>query len=324
MLESPYLSDETMIEAINNTSVLTDYLLKLILVANPHYTRSDAVMNALEERVPPLPQSMIDEIMLGAEAPSPLEALEADVSYHVHERQNAINLIKREYLTDTVNNYNTDSLLALLGREEYINAQYQKAFVYLASEDYQAFDQLVSSLASFHDGSEYRTSQYDEYDTFFEIIRDMLENNKSYSELENSQKTDLENLADNGEFLPAAYARAILIKEKEGYSYQEPVILPVVNPQRIRNVQPDNPHSKLKVFPNPASNYLVAEFETIVGNTSKLVVTDISGKIVLEVELEATSTEKVIDCSRWSDGIYQVSLLNNDVVVESVKLSIVN
>jgi hypothetical protein len=280
-------------------------------------------MNALEERVPPLPQSMIDEIMLGAEAPSPLEDLEADVSYYIQERKNAINLIKRGYLTDTINDYNSDSLQNLLGREEFIDAQYQKAFILLANEDYEGFGQLVSSLAIAHDGTEYRTAQYQEFDTYFDIIQDMQQNDLSYNDLTSQQQTDLELLATTGSFFPAAWARGILLRESGEFSYEEPIAYPEVVLQRIaRPATPETQPEKLKVYPNPATSYVIAEYNAGSAGSIVIRVTDNTGKEIMSKQVETVSGTEVFSCTSWQTGTYFVSLVVNNEIIETKKLSI--
>jgi hypothetical protein len=238
MLESPYLSDETLIAAINNTDLLPDLLLKLILIANPQCTRSADVMAALEARNPQLPEYMLEEIMLGAEVPSPLESLEATVSHFLHERQYAVSQIKMVYLNDTTNLSSQDSLLALLDRDEFIEAKYEKACLYLAQEEYELLDAWIAAIQYYTDGEPYQNQQYAEYAAYFPIIAAIQQDTLGFDALTSEQKERLDSLAENGHFFPAAYARAILSVNDSTFSYEEPVVFPGIQSPRKRNPIP--------------------------------------------------------------------------------------
>jgi hypothetical protein len=102
MLESPYLSEEVLIAAIENDA-FSDLMVKLICIANPQCTRMQSVMDALYDRNPPMPESYMEQIMDGGETVSQLEVLEANVSESHHQVEQIINQIKRIYETDTAN-----------------------------------------------------------------------------------------------------------------------------------------------------------------------------------------------------------------------------
>jgi hypothetical protein len=94
---SPYLSDEVLIEIINNP-VFSDLMVKLIMIANPQSIRSVEVMVALEHRVPAMPQAYIDDIKASDDGTlSQLEILEANVSSYNHAIDMIGQNIKRNY-----------------------------------------------------------------------------------------------------------------------------------------------------------------------------------------------------------------------------------
>ena len=325
---SPYLSDETMIEAINNTALLPDLLLKLVLIANPQCTRSEEVMQALEDRIPQLPQSMLDEIMLGEDVPSPLEALEATVSYYTHEKQNAINLIKIEYLNDTINTYAEDSLLAVLGRDDFLNAKYEIASIYLNNNNFDDFDNIMVDIQNMLDGEEYNIEQFNEYSAYFTIVKDMLQNNKNYDDLSISQQDVLLDLADNGNYLPAAYARVILLRDNPEYEYEEPVILPEIYSPRKKNPALNSENSKdvkFKVYPNPAYDYVIIEYELRAEDKNAFVqISDNTGRIIKTITLNSSTGQKVVDCKGITSGLYNFVLKTNINVLEIKRISINN
>ena len=326
MLESPYLSDQTLIAAINNTDLLPDLLLKLILIANPQCTRSDEVLLAIEEREPQLPEYMIDEIMLGEDLPSPLEALEATVSYHVHERQNTLNRIITIYLNDTVNSYARDSLVALFDRDEYLNAKYAKAFIHLYENDFEALDIMMSDIGAMLDGEDYQQQQYQEYLGFMEIARIMHEDSLSYEDLTTSQIDLLYNLAENGMFFPAAYARSLLKCYDPEFEYEEPIALPVVETYRKRGpVQfvPDTIGCSFKVYPNPALDYVILDFGMQKEDITAVVhITDNKGRLINTIHLDEPVGQLMVGCRELTSGLYHFTLITKRKIVISRKVTI--
>lgn len=326
MLESPYLSDQTLIAAINNTDLLPDLLLKLILIANPQCTRSDEVLLAIEEREPQLPEYMIDEIMLGEDLPSPLEALEATVSYHVHERQNTLNRIITIYLNDTVNSYARDSLLALFDRDEYLNAKYAKAFIHLYENDFEALDIMMSDIEAMLDGEDYQQQQYQEHLDFIEIARIMHEDSLSYEDLTTSQIDLLYNLAENGMFFPAAYARSLLICYDPEFEYEEPIALPVVETYRKKgpvHFVPNTAGCSFKVYPNPALDYVILDFKMQKEDVTAVVhITNNKGQLVNRIHLEEPVGQLMVGCRELTSGLYHFTLITKRKIVISRKVTI--
>lgn len=94
--------------------------------------------------------------------------------------------------------------------------------------------------------------------------------------------------------------------------------------------------SRMKIFPNPASEWLTVEFPEYIkqierksGITSSSVyyqwknstleVFNIEGKKILEKEIPKSMTELVIDISSWTRGIYLFRLTWNHEIIANVK-----
>ncbi|MFA4852939.1 MAG: hypothetical protein WC599_10505, partial [Bacteroidales bacterium] len=63
MQDSPYLSDTVLSSSIAKENVLVNAMIRDIMVANPHGVKKEALVEALEQRVPPVPDYMMEEIM---------------------------------------------------------------------------------------------------------------------------------------------------------------------------------------------------------------------------------------------------------------------
>ncbi len=317
MLASPYLSDETMIEAINNTDLLPTNLLKLILLANPQCSRSDEVMDMLYSRIPSMPESDIDLILNNQGESSPIDELKANVSYYTHEQQRYATQIKNNYLTDTINDYTMDSLMFFLGRENYVNAKYQLAFLYLQNGDYGSINDILNNISNDFELTEREAEENAEFISYFAIVQDMAENNLTYEELNIDQQEDLQSLAISI-YLPSAYARSLLLKYDENFTYTEPVIFPTISSSRLQKPKDNNSNKEsfIKIYPNPAFDYISVDYKLESG-IGRIEIIDNMGRIILSKTISNLSGTAVIGLDKLSAGIYKLVFYENNKLIET-------
>jgi hypothetical protein len=80
---------------------------------------------------------------------------------------------------------------------------------------------------------------------------------------------------------------------------------------------------KLMAYPNPADKFVTFEYENVKGSDAKLVVYNLLGSVVKEIELRNNSgTLKNINTSDLKDGIYFYSLVINNESKDTQKLII--
>lgn len=321
MLASPYLSDETMIEAINNTSLLPTNLLKLILLANPQCSRSDEVMDVLYSRIPAMPQADINQILQKQGDSSPIDELKANISYFTHERMRYAAQIKNNYLTDTVNAYAMDSLMLFLRREDYVNAKYQLAFLYLQNNNFEQMNETLNNISNNFELSERETLENTEFVTYFGIAQDMAENNLTYEELTPEQQQDLHTLAD-GIYLPSAYARSLLLKYDETFTYTEPVIFPVITSSRLSKPKENNSskESFIKIYPNPAYDYISVDYKLVSGN-GRIEIIDNIGRTLISKTISNLNGTAVIGLDKLSPGMYKLVFYEEGKLIETKQFS---
>lgn len=65
------------------------------------------------------------------------------------------------------------------------------------------------------------------------------------------------------------------------------------------------------VEPNPASDYFTIRSTSTKGEKCKVVIMDVSGKIIEEKE-ESFTGSLIMDCSEWQTGLYFISVSNNN------------
>ena len=72
------------------------------MVANPQSAKTEEVLNTLNNRFIPMPDSMMAEIMDGKDQLSPKEVLEAQIALRVQYFMDAYNQLVMYYLTDSL------------------------------------------------------------------------------------------------------------------------------------------------------------------------------------------------------------------------------
>lgn len=68
-------------------------------------------------------------------------------------------------------------------------------------------------------------------------------------------------------------------------------------------------YNQLKVYPNPASTFITVDLSDIL-NIQSLIIFDITGKVILEMNSPAVITE--IDVSSYVSGIYFLKVLTSE------------
>jgi hypothetical protein len=135
----------------------------------------------------------------------------------------------------------------------------------------------------------------------------------------------LSELAKNDRSIPGCYATNLLLKNR-ALTYIEPVYLwdPLKSaPSIVKKHEPVIQTECLKVFPNPAGNYFIAQYD-LTGKEGPgiLAITDLSGKSLRSFQLKDKQNQVVITSTYFSQGSYLVNLIDRNNLVGSARLII--
>ena len=318
---SPYLSDTVMLTSIEKENVLQNAMIRDVLVANPQSAKSPAVLNALGNRINPMPDYMMDEIMQGQSVFGSKELLEQELSGHKTLRDVSLNKVLRYYLSDTMNiSASIDSIISTLQSRNYHKARYKLSMYYLNQHDslnsFATIDSIPYEFFLTSDELIVHGLYIDLLENIWDIINDTIG-------IDSIHITALNQFADNPS-LPGLYARNMLVNVGE-FSYEEQVFLPnslKVSPiWHSRNIRKTD--SKLHVFPNPARNYFTIEYSVDkYYKDTWLILTDISGKHIKSIDVKGTKNQIIVPVQNIPSGIYVLQLFANDNLLESKKISI--
>ncbi|MBW6459959.1 MAG: T9SS type A sorting domain-containing protein [Bacteroidales bacterium] len=320
---SPYLSDTVMISAIEKEEVLPNAMIRDILVANPQALKSHVVMNALEQRQAPVPEYMVAEIMQGTAIYGAKELLEQQLGRHIAARDEAWGKLNQFYRNDTVNPSSYDSLVFLLENENRLTIKYDLAFLYLERQDSSGVFALLENMPSGFYLSERELMVHGLYAGLFELLWGLKSDSGS---LDSTKLTILSGMASHYPVIPAVYAANMLIKAGV-WLYEEPVYLP--NPLKTKPIGASAPGEQiraghLKVFPNPAGTYVIAEYD--LGGLEppfSITLTNLQGIDLKTIPVKDRLNQIIIPTMDYPQGVYLIRLLAGKSVVDSKKITII-
>lgn len=327
---APYTSEEVLIDATEKEDVLTDVLIRDVLVANPQAAKSDEVLEAIENRSAAMPQYMKDQIAAGASLVSEKEELEAKSFYFKTAYTNALNDLLFIYMSDTTLSNPLDSVIVQLEAANYLYAKYQLANIYLTLNEFEALNALLSSIPENFILKDELLTEYEQLSDYFEIMIDLHNSNRNINQLTEGEITDLTYWYENESNLAANWALNVL-RESGNISYQEPYILPddelkssTIQIQSSGSTGTGN-HELLQVYPNPANDYMVCEYqlEGVYSRASISMLQSGSAKAIFTRALNNSRDALVIDLAEYKAGNYLLMLIVDGKTIETKSINII-
>ncbi len=328
LAESPYLSEEVLIEVINNPS-FTSLMVKLLMLANPHGKESFEVMEALENRLPAMPQTYIDEIKNQVSSSSQLKVLEGNVAADYHLISNIGEDIKRMYRADNTNAYAKDSLIAFTSRQPDIYDKFELASIYLSYGQYDDMQNVLSDIPCNYEMDDEKTAELIEFTTAINIAKNMHENNLYEEGLSESNRTNLETILNADKPMTSQMALALLKRDNPDYVFNEIVNDVSQNSARMANPKTNNTlvmqNDEYKLYPNPAIDYTTLKYNCKYENLN-YTISDMQGKVLKNKSLKTisdiASNEVLINLGDLSSGSYQIIIKSNGLTLWSEKMII--
>jgi len=325
--ESPFLSEETLLEVIDNPD-FTSLMVKLIMIANPHSARLHRVMEALYERVPAMPQSYIDEIEAMVEVESQLDILHGNVSGSLHLVNMIENDIKRTYYNDTLNSWANDSLIAFVSRLNTLSDRYDLANFLLYDYQFEEMETALSNIPIDFELSDEENIRHNYYIDLFSIARELFENDNYFSSLETEQINQLESILELNDYRISSFALSLLKINNPNFEHNNYSLPPIPEPSKSQTQKHANSENKMnkvknfEIYPNPAIDFItiIYKLDDNIYNKAWIVLHNSNGKKIMSKHLESLDSEKLINLSEISKGSYTISLYADGELISVEKL----
>jgi hypothetical protein len=325
---SPFISDTVLKTTITREDVFNNEMIRDIMAANPHAPKSELVMQMLENKIDPLPESMMNEIFEGFMITGLKEVYEAQLSHHSKERYQAFSNLYRLYINDPGNPGFGETLETLLMNANYLHAFYTLAYNYLENGNQYMADQTLGEIPGSFELIPEEMEVYLTHQDYFDTWVDLMNDTVFIVRPGNNIISNLLSLYSSGTGVPSVYARNLLISANE-IEYNESINLNnYLKNQRFyrKGIQGETTnHVSLNLFPNPASGIITIEFEAEPDAMDlNLLISDIIGNPCFSMDISTNKGLKQISVDGFKPGVYFVSLVNASRVLVTKRLMIIN
>jgi len=327
--ESPYLSDDVLLETVNNPA-FTSLMVKLVMVANPQAAKSDEIMQAIEDRIPAMPQSYIDEIKAGESAISQLEILKGNVASDNHLLRMTGEEIKRNYRNNHVDTWATDSLIAFVSRQNDLSDKFELATIYFNLGQYSNMESVFTDIANMN-LNDIQNADYTNFVSIMNIAKTAKQAGLLEDFLSETEVANLETILNAKRANVSSLALAILKQNNVDYEFEEEVLdmvqssarrAPVSNTESMKETTND-----YRIYPNPCKDYITLAYSPSGDGESVYTISNADGKEVIQSVLSNTGfndkIEVLIDLRELSPGVYYFNLINNGKSLNPQKLVII-
>lgn len=264
--ESPFLSDSVMKTAINNEIALPNSMIRDVFLVNPQSAKSGDVLGALNQRVVPMPDSMMVQIMGGLEVIGEKEELTGLFSIWNQRYLTAFQKILHLYYEDTTGQYGFDSIVSLMNQKEGLSNRYELVTLFYGNGMYSEGNQILNTIPQQFQLSATETENHNKFVTLSLIMEQVNSDSAGINSLDSSQIATLTTMASGTHCMAGIFSRNLLIMSGN-IGYTEPIILPVVSSRPAWHPLTTDPSNLdqnkyyLRVFPNPASNYFIVDYQ---------------------------------------------------------------
>jgi hypothetical protein len=312
---SPYLSDTVVKTSIQKEEVLSNDLIKNIMVANPQSAKNDDLIEELSNRSVPMPDSMLLEILNGKDTVGELEVLKSTLVAWVQARDMYYKSLVDFYLSDTSDSSSGDSLRILLSNTSRLYAKYMLFSYYCDLNNFDGALEVLDSIPThFHLDIEDQNT-YDRLLTLLPLLKGFLNDSCGYNMPDSLQILSLNDLASSDYDLPGSLARNILTVCGL-INYEEPIVTETSLKFMIQTKPVIfSKKSDFTVFPNPCKNYVITKCLKNIIFTVDLI--DESGKKISSFNSGETN-QLIVPFQNLSSGNYFLRI-NVDGIQKEVK-----
>lgn len=315
---SPFVSDTVIKTTINREELINNAMLRDIMVANPQSAKSESLMQELDMRLDPMPGYMKDEILEGIFLLSDKELMEARRDMNQCLYQYGFSRLLSSTLTDTLA-FPVDTLMALLSADGSPASLLKQAWMLLETGDTISALNHMASIATEVNLPVTEISEIEQQQVFMQWLA-------SNPLMDTTSLGSLSIFLQSHSSSVSSAARGLLIANGL-LEYNEPYLTPdLTKSSVVRNPVKNSiipTKSLLKVYPNPAHDFITIEYNTNNDKANVVVeLSDESGRKVHSQQLVRQLDAIIIDTRHYKSGNYFVSLIVDNKIANSAKFVI--
>lgn len=325
MAVSPYLSSEALLEAAS-TGILPHAMLLEVCLANPEASFGDKVLNYLATEIPdPMPQYMLDIIRNNWINESPRTSLELALASFSAQMAFLSNQILTALIIDTVSQ--DVAIEQWLLKRGNIDDYYYLVDISIAKDNYGSGENYLNTIPSIFELNQEQQIYFEDYYTYFSFRNSIHNDNRSIAQLTPSETELLKQISDSSQNVKVAeMCNNILcffynICEPVDYSLST---LPAQKSYGFSENGNSKAQNRLHVYPNPASTY--ATFSWMLPDSelqSIIRISSVSGNVITQYTITTNKGQWLWDTRNLYSGIYVYELINNNLILETGKINII-
>lgn len=336
MAESPYLSKEAIEAAIEKDGVISNTMLRDIMIANPHAVKDNELLESIDYRSTPMPDHMKAEIWSGLDVASALENLESIRSFYSQKASRDHRFLVQHYMMDTLDEAaSKQALVELLQMGMEPQAYYQLAFMHFNDGQLSQGEQVLNAVYASFDLNDFQTAELSSMQAYYQIRKQMQQNGQHLGNLNQNQLDAMMDIAEFGQGMAKGYACNILslyglcerpddggLKNQladEGFLSSKKAI----EYERLKNIS--TAHQHFTVSPNPARDYIAVQLtEEVLAGEATLNIYSAEGKLVKQHLMDTNKREIIIDVSALAPGSYSIAFVRSGKQIDSSRFILAN
>ncbi len=324
---SPYLSDTVVKTSIEKEDVLPNAMIRDIMVVNPQSAKNEELLDAIDQRNNPMPDSMWVDILQGMDTVGAMERLIGELDGWIQKRDLCFHALAELFLFDSIHDWAPDSLINLFESDEQLSSHYLLVHYYLNNLNFSEAGSELQAISSVFDLNERQSATHQKILSLVSVLPALFHDTTGFLVPDSTQQQTLEQIAEADHDLPGAWARNFLIASGL-LNYNEPI----VNESTLKSSRKGKYHwtrsrtiaSELKVFPNPAEDYIIVEYaQKKHADAVDLELFNSHGIKLQTYKLTKGIDQKIIYTGNLLPGGYLIQLVVNGTARESKKLIVI-
>ncbi len=295
--ESPALSEEVMIAAIQKEYELPKSLLVSILSMNPTAAKSAAIKNALEERIDKLDEYQMQQVMNGLQLQSVKEDLETQMSFEYSKMQKTKDDWSRNIES---NGGGLNDVLEVYQENIWPDDRLIESDILIRHGHCAEGILLLDTYSDFFNLKTTQQAELTEYIQFAEAASAIL-----YREdptMTESEENYFYSIYENNEFELGIEA-VNLLNAFGGYVLQIEIPESEEGIQERSMRQKRNPDSEaFLVYPNPANEFVI--LKSSIQGPAMIEIVQVDGRLVQTIRPDVHSKESALNLSNLQSGMY--------------------
>jgi hypothetical protein len=147
--------------------VLPNAMIRDIMVANPHASKKDSILDAIDNRFIPMPDSLYADILQGQAMADAMDSLQDVLLGHSVDYEVSFNSLMNFYLHDTLSSFVNDRVNELLYLDFRLPSKYSLALRFLDQGNIAGGDLIISEIPSFYNLTFLQSQEYEQYQRYF-------------------------------------------------------------------------------------------------------------------------------------------------------------